>query len=418
MPETSDPRTSHEGPEPVCVARQPVFQKDMDIWGYELLFRGKATSSGAHFQDPETATSQVIADGFVIAQAGMAPGTKVLINFSERMIQEDAPFAMPAGHVVELLEDIPPSEEILRKCRELKTNYLLAADDYTGDATYHPLISLVDIVKVDVLHMEREEVTRLVDELKGFGGLLLAEKVEDHAMFELTRDLGFDLFQGFFFSKPATISGKKLSANEISKLELLRELEKSHFDPQTFSQIIQRDVAVSYRLLSSINSPGMGLLHRIQSISHAVRLLGERRVRQWLRVLIMADFASNSKNRELVQLSTTRAFFLLELANACNPPFEQDSMFLLGLFSLLDTILNQDMAQALSHLCLDSAMEGTLLGENTEARNWLDLAIAYEQGEWETVDELVEKLDISRFLVASASNKALNQSSQFLENDT
>ena len=418
MPETCDPRTCQEGPEPVCVARQPVFQRDMGIWGYELLFRGKETSSGAHFQDPETATSQVIADGFVIAQAGMASGTKVLINFSERMIQEDAPFAMPAGHVVELLEDIPPSAEILRKCHEFKNDYLLAADDYTGDAKYHPLINLVDIVKVDVLHMEREEVIRVADELKDFGGLLLAEKVEDHAMFELTRDLGFHLFQGFFFSKPATVSGKKLSANEISKLELLRELEKSHFDPQTFSQIIQRDVAVSYRLLSSINSPGMGLLHRIQSISHAVRLLGERRVRQWLRVLIMADFASNSKNRELVQHSTTRAFFLMDLANECNPPYEQDSMFLLGLFSLLDTILNQDMAEALRHLCLDSAMEGTLLGENTEARNWLDLAMAYEQGEWETVDELAEKLNISRSFVASAFNKALNQSSQFLENET
>ncbi len=386
----------------------------MKIWGYELLFRGEVASSAAHFRDPETATSQVIADGLDIARAGMAPGTKVLINFSERMIQEGAPFALPFGHVVELLEDIYPTGEILSKCRELKTNYLLAADDYTGDPEYNPLINLVDIVKVDVLHMEREDVTRVADELRDFGGLLLAEKVEDHAMFELTRHLGFDLFQGFFFSKPITVSGKKLSANETSKLALLRELEKSNFDPQAFSQIIQRDVAVSYRLLSSINSPGIGLLHRIQSITHAVRLLGERRVRQWVRILIMADFASDSKNRELIKLSATRACFLKELANECSPPFEQDSMFLLGLFSLLDIILNQDMAEVLSHLSLDSAIEDTLLGKNTEARNWLDLVIAHEQGEWEKVDHLAEKLGISRFLVTKASNRALTQASQFL----
>lgn len=414
MPDTSDHRTSHEGPEPVCVARQPVFQRDMGIWGYELLFRGEVASSAAHFRDPETATSQVIADGFTIAQAGMAPGTKVLINFSEKMLKEDAPFALPSGHVVELLEDVPPSEDILRKCREFKKDHLLAADDYTGGSGYSPILNLVDIVKVDVLHMEHEKLARVAKELEDFGVLLLAEKVEDHAMFELTKDLGFDLFQGFFFSKPVTVSGKKLGANEISKLELLRELEKSHFDPQTFSQIIQRDVAISYRMLSSLNSPGMGLLHRVQSISHAVRLLGERRVRQWVRILIMADFASNSINRELVQLATTRACCLKELSNVCSPPFEQDTMFLLGLFSLLDTILNQDMAQALSHLSLDSAIADTLLGESTEARNWLDLAIAYEMGEWETVDNLTEKLGMSSFLVASAYTRALSQSSQFL----
>jgi EAL and modified HD-GYP domain-containing signal transduction protein len=403
--------------EPVFVARQPVFQKDMGIWGYELLFRGEVASSAAHFQDPETATSKVIADGFAIAQAGMAPETKVLINFTERMIKEDAPFALPAGHVVEILEDVPPSAEILRKCHELKTDYLLAMDDYTGHTGYDALINLVDIIKIDVLHMDHEKVARVVNELRPFSGLLLAEKVEDHAMFELTRDMGFDLFQGFFFSKPITVSGKKLGANEISKLELLRELEKSHFDPQVFSEIIQKDVAISYRLLSSLNSPGMNLLHRVQSISHAVRLLGERRVRQWVRILIMADFASSSINRELVQLSATRACFLGELAKECTPPFEQDTMFLLGLFSLLDTILNQDMAQALSHLSLDSAVMDTLLGERTKARDWLDLAVFYEHGKWESVDHLTQELGVSHFLVAKTYSRALGQSCQLLGED-
>jgi len=416
MQEKSTSQHPYDGLEPVFVAKQPVFQRDMGIWGYELLFRGEMTSSSAQFQDPETATSQVIADGFAIAQKGMASGTKVLINFSERMIQENAPFALPSGHVVELLEDVPPSTEILRNCHELKMDYLLAVDDYTGEANINPLLELADIVKVDILHMEHAQVVQVVNELKEFNTMLLAEKVENHAMFELTKNLGFHLFQGFFFSKPVTVSGKKLGANEANKLELLNELEKSQFEPQTFSQIIQRDVAVSYRLLSSINSPGLGLLHRIQSISHAVRLLGERRVRQWVRILIMADFASSSKNRELVQLSATRACFLRELAHECTLPLEQDTMFLLGLFSLLDTILNQDMERALSHLSLDSAIVDTLLGKKTKARTWLDLARFYEMGEWETVDDLSEKLDISHFLVASAYNKALNQSSQFLEN--
>jgi len=400
--------------EPVFVARQPVFRKDMSIWGYELLFRRSRDCLAAHFDDAETATSQVIADGLTVARSGMAPGAKVMINFSEKMILEDAPFALPGGNVVELLEEVAPSQKVLEKCLELKESYLLAIDDYKGESLPQPLINLTDIVKVDVLNMDYKEVKDTVAQLKGYTGLLLAEKVENHAMFQVTKKMGFDLFQGFFFSKPFTVSGKKLESNELAKLELMRELEKTEFDPQAFSRIIQRDVAISYRLLSSINSPGIGLLHRIKSISHAVRLLGERRVRQWIRILVMADIASSRKDRELMQLSTTRGYFLSELGINYSTPLEEDAMFLLGLFSLLHVILNQRMEEALTHLSLDPQIADTLLSKETKTFPWLELTVAYEHGDWDKMDVLMHKLSLSPSLVAEAYNKALANSSFFL----
>ncbi|KXB09490.1 hypothetical protein AKJ60_00205 [candidate division MSBL1 archaeon SCGC-AAA385M11] len=396
------------------MARQPIFRKDMSIWGYELLFRRSQSCLAAKFEDAEIATSQVITHGLTVARAGMAPMAQVMINFSEKMILGDAPFALSGGHVVELLEDVAPSQEVLEKCLELKEKYLLAIDDYQGGSLSQALLDLTDIVKVDVLNMGHKEVKDTVARLKGYQGLLLAEKVENHAMFQVTKNMGFDLFQGFFFSKPVTVSGKKLESNELAKLELMRELEKAEFEPQAFSRIIQRDVAISYCLLSSINSPGVGLLHRIQSISHAVRLLGERRVRQWVRVLVMADIATSRKDRELMQLSAAWGYFLSELSLNYSAPLEEDSMFLLGLFSLLHVILSQSMEQSLSLLPLDPAIENTLLGEQTEARQWLDLIIAYERGDWDTVDQLMHALALDPALVAISYNNALANSSFFL----
>lgn len=405
---------SAENQDPIFVARQPVFRKDMTIWGYELLVRTSSSISYAHFEDPEMATSQVIADGFTVAKIGMAPSTRVMINFTEKMILDDAPFALSNGHVMEILEDVTLTSELLEKCYELKEFYLLAIDDYKGETLPEGFLNLVDIVKVDVLNMGYKQVKEAVTQLEGYTGLLLAEKVENHAMFEVSKRMGFDLFQGFFFSKPVTVSGKKLESNELAKLELMREMEKTDFDPQAFSHIIQRDVAISYRLLSSINSPGIGLLHRIQSVSHAVRLLGERRVRQWIRILIMADIATSRKDRELLQLSATRGYFLSELSRHYPAPLEDDSMFLLGLFSLLHVILNKMMEEALSLMSLDSKITNPLLGRETDSLPWLELVVAYEHGDWEAVDNLMERLGLNPALVAQVYNEALANSSFFL----
>jgi EAL and modified HD-GYP domain-containing signal transduction protein len=401
----------------VFVGRQPVFTTDMSIWGCELLFRDNSTARTADFEDPDRATSQVIIDGLTIAQTSISQRAKLMVNFTENSIMKDVPYVLPEGNVVELLEEIVPTPEIIQKCCELKKNYLLAVDDYTGSSLYKPFIDLADIVKVDVLHMDQQDIHNVLRTLKGFPGLLLAEKVEDYEMYELTRECGFVLFQGFFFSKPVTISGKTLGSNEISKLKLLAALEKTHFDPQGFSEIIRTDLAISYRLLNFVNSIGLGLLCQVRSITHAIKMLGEKKIRQWIRVFIMADISSKKESKELIQLAATRAFFLHELAQEYETPYEDDSMFLLGLLSLLNVALNQKMSEVIQYLPLEEDMRDTLLGEDTEARKWLDLAIAFEKTKWESVDSSITLLGVNTKDIGTAYHQGMKLSYQLLHSE-
>ena len=221
--------------EAVFIARQPIFHPDEAVWGYELLFRS-GEANFASILDEKQATSSVIADGLALAREGMDSSAKVLINFPENMLVEDAGFALPKdGCIIEILEDVQPSEAALGAVRRLKeAGYTLAVDDYSGQADLKPFIDLADIVKIDVLALDSdpERVAEVADSLPG-GLTLLAEKVEDLDIFARLKGQGFDLFQGFFFSKPEIIPGKKLTSNELTKLQLLGELAKPRFRIRT-----------------------------------------------------------------------------------------------------------------------------------------------------------------------------------------
>lgn len=183
----------------IFVARQPIFDQKMNIWGFELLFRNSEVLNQADFVDSNVATSQVIIDGLTIAQEDLKLDKKILINFPKSLILDGTPFALPKGHVIELLEDIPPEKEVVDQCKSLKNNYLLAIDDYIGQEGYEPLLEQADIIKVDVLGMSNEKMTSTVSKLKPLNRILLAEKVETLDCLDLAKQLGFLFFRDFSF---------------------------------------------------------------------------------------------------------------------------------------------------------------------------------------------------------------------------
>ncbi|MDY7001642.1 MAG: HDOD domain-containing protein, partial [Thermodesulfobacteriota bacterium] len=338
------------GHEDVFVARQPIFDRRQHVWGYELLFRASGSALTARVADSDMATVQVIADGFVLAHSGMDPGQRVLINFPENLLLQDAAFALPREIcVIEILENVDPRPEVLDALGRLKrAGYTLAMDDYAGEPELEPFLGLVDVIKVDILKLgaDKKKIAEVAKALKKHKSLLLAEKVEDLDIFGSVKALGFALFQGFFFSKPEIIPGKKISAGEIAKLRLLQELGNPDFEVQRLSEIIHADLSLSYRLFQYINSVGMGVRHKVESVSRAVTLVGQRQLSQWLRAVIMADLSPSKKAEELAFMSVHRARFLELLAGdtkACRQPTE--TMFLLGLFSLLDAMLGQSMGE-------------------------------------------------------------------------
>ncbi|GAB6036492.1 HDOD domain-containing protein [Fundidesulfovibrio butyratiphilus] len=383
--------------EALFVARQPVFDTRMNVWGYELLYRQAETSSTAEFADGAAATSKVIADGVSLGRSGLSDMEKTLINFPSRLLIEGYGFALPPECcVIEILETVEPSPEILDSLARLKeAGYILALDDFVGDEGHTPFLELADIIKVDMLLTPPEKLPELAARLASPKRMLLAEKVEDDAMHRKAKDLGFSLFQGFFYRKPEIVVGRKMSASQASKLRLLQELASDDYDLIKVSNIIETDLSLSYRLLRYINSAYFGRSQSMESIRQAAMFLGQRNLAMWLQAVIMSDINPTDKGRELVFLSVRRAKFLEMLARSLsNPPAKPDALFVLGLFSFLDSLLGQPMAEVLKDLPLSPELIQALLGRHGQFSGILDLAESFEKANWRSAQQTLKGLHL------------------------
>ncbi len=402
--------------ESVYVARQPVFDNDMQIWGYELLFRSSMQGGAGVIEDQTAATAQVMLDGFNIAMESTDPHHKMLINYPAAMLRQGAPRALPAGMaVVEILETVQPEPDILEMCVQLKDEgYTLALDDFVGDFGFEPLLELADIVKVDVLGLDLRAIIRVLETLEPYSCILLAEKVEDQGMFDLCRSLGFHLYQGYFFGRPQIMAGRKFSSGELSRLELLRALNAEDLDLPQIIKIIETDITISYRLLRFINSAGMGFRHKVVSIAQAVALMGSRQIAAWLRVLIMTDLKTTARSAELLFLSLQRARFMEILTSHTVAPLASEGMFLLGLFSFLDALLAQPMSEIIARLGLEPRLALGLLNQDAELQSWLNLCRACENGQWSEAEAGFERLSVALPTATVALNQAARMAQKFI----
>ncbi len=415
MPDTCTEDTTYD---PIFVARQPIYDTDNDVWGYELLFRHSGDTGVAQVADNDLATSKVIADGFTLAMGGTPPEKRALINFPARLLLDDTALALPKDRcVVEILEDVIPSEEILAACKRLKdAGYLLALDDFTGQEELKPLLSMVDIIKVEVLGMSKSELMKVASGLKKYSATLLAEKIEDRDTLAIARSLGFTLFQGFYFCRPEIVPGRKISATMVAKVQLLGALSKPEVEFDELAQIISRDVSLSYRLLQFINSSAFSFRTKIQSISQAVTLLGLGPFRQWSMVVVMSDMDMTPKGEELTYLSLQRARFLEQIGcRASSLVYSTDTMFLLGLFSKLDALLGQEMAEVLDKMDLEDEIKAALCGDNNNpAYRWLLLLQSVESGDWQGVDEFMAEKQLRPKICAVEYLRASSWARQIL----
>lgn len=408
--------------EPIFVARQPIFDRNQNIWGYELLFRHSGQAGTAKVTDPDVATAKVIADGFSLALTGMPPGRRTLINFPQNLILRGTAYALPKDVcVVEILETVKATPEIVNACKKLKeAGYTLALDDFVGQPGFEEILKIADIVKVEILGQPTANIIKISQALKKGGSKLLAEKIEDQKAYQLTKSLGYEYFQGYFFSKPEIIPGRKISANQLSKMRLLQALTREEAETKELAQIIEGDLSLSYRLLRFMNSAAFGLAKTLTSVEQAVALLGRRPLKQWIMVVSLSDLAPTPRAEELSFQSIQRGRFLETLAMAMpRPVMPKETAFLLGLFSKLDALLNQPMEQILNDLPLDADIKSALAGEQNPARRLLDFLDAVEAGAWDTTVEALAsygvKQDEAAVLYAKSTSwtqKILGQSKE------
>lgn len=392
----------------VFVARQPIFTADRGVYGYELLFRSSLeTVFGAEEQDPASLQGAENASVWLGLET-LTDGKKAFINFDRPSLVRGFARLLPSTEVVvEIAEGVEPDDEVIEVCRDLKAaGYSLALDNFRPADSRYPLLPMADVVKADFPQIRGEE-TRAIPQLADPHFSLLAEKVEMDDEFRLAREAGYTYFQGFFFSRPSIIRGYKAEGVGVNHLRILEEVHRPSIDFDRLEWLIKAEVALVYKILRLLNSAWIGLRCRIESVRQALVMLGEEGVRQWVCLMVLADL-SIGKPTELVRTSAARGFFC-EMVGADRCRGREHELFMVGLFSVMDAILEKPMEEALRGLSLSDVVVQTLLGHDTPYRPIYELALAYERADWDAVDRCAASVGINGADVAYTYIRAVER---------
>lgn len=369
----------------VFVARQPIFNRHKRIFAYELLFRTSMANAFPEV-DGETATSSLLSSTFMtIGIDNISGGHKVFINFTEELLLRGTPTLLPKDKIlVEVLEDVTPSPDIIEACLALqKKGYELALDDFVFKKNLIPLIKISQIIKVDFRLTPKEEIRQLVEALSAYPCKLLAEKVETYEEFQHALALGFSYFQGYFFSKPEILRNKDISSSQLTIMQLICEVNRVEFDVTTLEKLINKDVSISYKLLNYLNSAFFSRLQPLSSIRQAIAYLGERGIRLFVSLVATSHLASK-KPDELMKASIVRARFLEQLGDEVKKT--SGEFFMLGLFSLIDAMLDNSMEYLIRQLPLTADVSEALVKRSGPLFPYLMLVELYEVGDWDEIE--------------------------------
>ena len=363
------------------VGRQAIFDRQMEVFGYELLYRD-GTGNSANIMDGDEATARVMVNTFLeLGIDQIAGNAQAFLNLTANFFLSQHYEVLPTKNVIlEVLESIEPTPSVLQSLLQARQHgYQIALDDFVVRESHRALLNHSDYVKVDVLVLTNEELQEQVAMLQEYPVRLLAEKVEDQGMYEQCLALGFEYFQGYFFCKPQILEGVSLSSNRMAVVLLLAKLQDPLIELHDLEELVKNDVALSVKLLRYVNSASVGLPRSVDSISQAIGLVGTERMRQWASLLVLAG--KGDKPSELMRVALIRAHMCEALCPLYGMPPGQG--FTVGLFSILDAYFDCDMRQLLADLPLAPEILAALLKREGELGTILEGMLAYERGEWE-----------------------------------
>ena len=368
----------------IFIGRQPIYDRKLGVYAYELLFR-TADMNRAAITDGDKATSDVIINTFLeIGLDNIVSNRLAFINLTRSFFVNEHSISLPKDRVVlELLEDIEADDEVVAGVKRLSDQgYTIALDDFIYHESLKPLVQLANIIKIDIMALDRDEVRDHVQALRKHPLRLVAEKVETQEEFDYCMELGFDYFQGYFFAQPKVIRGQRLPNNRLAILKLLSRLQDPDISPQQLEELIAQDVAFSYRILRYVNSAAFALPRTIESIQQAVIILGLKNIKSWTTLLAMSQV--DNKPAELVITAMVRAKMAEELARAQKAD-RPDSFFTVGLFSTLDALMDNTMEEILTQLPLADHISDALLHHKGIHGEVLSCVLAYERGQWDQI---------------------------------
>ncbi|MGQ8365923.1 EAL and HDOD domain-containing protein [Glaciecola sp. 1036] len=383
------------------VARQAIYTVEKDVFAYELLFRdGKRNC----FPDisPDTATSTMLTDSHLsIGLENITFQKTAFINFHEDTLLYRFPSTLdPLSTVIEIVESVKVTEALIQALEHVRDlGYSLALDDYNFDPKWEPLIPLVKYIKIEssVVSNANDFVLGKIEKLLTAEKVLIAEKVETIDEFVLLEKMGFTLFQGYFLSKPEIVEHKKIEVALSSVIELVGISAKAEFDFDEVNEIFEKDLGLSYKLMRFINNPTLNKRQKINSLGHALKFLGSIELKKFIALLAIANLKGD-KPMDLITTSLTRAHFCKRLSELLafkeNPP----EGFILGLFSLVDALIDIPMPKVTKSLPFSEQVNTALCqkfqSDESPLSDLLALCIAFERAHWKAIEYLCSKLSI------------------------
>jgi c-di-GMP-related signal transduction protein len=387
------------------VARQTILTAEESVFGYELLFRNGVEDFFCS-PDADAASRSTLNTSMLIGLDVLCDGRRAFINCTRDILLKDYITLLPPTQcVIEVLETVPADDLVIAACKRMKdAGYMIALDDFGVNDPREALTGLADIIKVDLKATSATDAAAMVKRYGPRRCRMLAEKVETREEFIAAKKAGFLYFQGYFFRRPEILTAHEIPANRLNYLRMLTAVSQRELDVRALENLVKSEAALCYRLLRYLNSAAFGFAAEIHSVRHALSILGEREVRRWIR-LVATLGAGQGKTTDLVLSALVRARFC-ELLSPKLQHGDSD-LFLMGMLSLMDTILEIPMQQVLDSIPIDHESKSVLMGGSSPLRPFYQLMLAQESGEWKAVAELSSQLHLTENDVADSHWQAL-----------
>jgi EAL and modified HD-GYP domain-containing signal transduction protein len=395
----------------ILLARQPSFDEGIKVAAYDLLFRCDNKNQTNVF-DGDTAKSQVFLNAFnEMDFSEVVQNHPAFINFTRNLILNPLPLDKKR-FVIEVLETLEVDEELNRNLKALKeAGYTIKLDDFVYDSKWDTALHIADIVKIDALAFDEAELKRHVELLKPFNVTLLAEKVDTHEMFHFCKGLVFNLFQGYFHSKPEQVKGRKVPASKLVVLKLLAQLQNPEVELANIAGIIAKDPVLNVNLTKLVNLAAFSARCEITSLQHAVSMLGQHQVKSWATLLSLSNMAD--KPNALSVLAVTWAKMCQLLAEYFTNCSSSDPCFTTGLLSNLDAFFDVELKEVVASMPLSQVVVDGLMNGTGAIGQVLKTVVVYEKADWQGIEwEALAKMNIGARELESSYRESIRWASQ------